>query len=79
MLGPCRHREEFKPAVIVALQAITLTPLDLNDNASSPVGRDDPRISNATHQSAQPQDGGGFPCLKHLSVDAFQKLPLFFS
>ena len=42
------HREEGNPPVVVTLLGVTLSLPDRNDNAPSPVGRDDPRIPNGT-------------------------------
>ena len=64
------HREEGNPSVVVTLLGVTLSLPDRNDNAPSPVGRDNLRVPNGTQQSVQPQKSSGFPRLEHLSVDA---------
>ena len=64
------YREDGKHPVVVTLLHINLSLPDRNDNTSSPVGRNDPRVPNGTQQSVQPQKGGGTPRLEHLSVDA---------
>ena len=52
---------------VVALLGVTLSLPDRDDNAPSPLGRDDPRVPNGTQQSVQPQEGGGSLRREHLA------------
>ena len=45
------HREECNPPVVVTILGVTLSLPDQNDNAPSPVGRDDPRVPNGRQRS----------------------------
>ena len=49
------HREGANPLVFVTLLGVTLSLSDRNDDAPSPVGRDDPCVPNGTQKSVQPQ------------------------
>ena len=72
-----RYRKESQYPVVVTLPSVTHTLLDRNENAHSPMSRDDPRVSNGTQQSMPPQKGGGSTRLKHLSVDAERSRSFF--
>ena len=71
------HREDGNPPspVVVTLLGVTLSLPVRNDNAPSPVGRDNPRVPNGTQKSVQSQKGGGCPRPEHLSVDASRSFP----
>ena len=49
-----RHREECNTSVVVALTGITLSLPDGDNDALSPVGRDDPRVPHGTNECMQP-------------------------
>ena len=68
------YREEGNLTVVFTFLGVTLSFPDQNDNAPSLFGRDNPRVSNRTQKSVQPQKCGGSPRLEHLCVDAAHAL-----